>query len=348
MRFVPRFCPNHACAFNLNPVSGFARTHGFYRSMALGRLIARFRCAGCRRTFSYATFRYSYRQKKPHLDAVLMRMLCSGVSLRGAARLLGINRKTVFHKLRRLARHSDRLHQLLIQSRLPAGSFQLDELETFEANRFQPVTVPVLIEKDSYFVVATATAPLRRKGRMTPRQKKMRARHEALHGRRPSQSDAAVTTCLRYLKPRVGTARNSQADARIVLESDRKPSYARIARKLLGASLKHLTHDSRARRDRGNPLFPINHTNAMLRYCLARLRRRTWCVTRLRNWLQLALNMYTGWFNYCRGVTIRTAVSPAQAIGLAIRKLEATEWLSWRQDWHNAGRILPNGIAAAP
>lgn len=339
MRFVPPFCPNRKCPLNRAPIAGFARSHGWFYSRALGRTIPRFRCRACRRTFSYSTFRFSYRQKKPHLDATVMRVLCSGVSLRGAARLLEVNRKTVPRKLARVGRHSRRLHRVLLGRRALGGEFQLDELETFESNRFQPVTVPVLIEKNSYFVVATDTAPLRRKGRMTSRQKKMRTEHEALHGRRPTDSDAAVRRCLSLL--------GTHATRPVVLESDRKPSYGRIGVRLLGCDFTHRTHDSRARRDYRNPLFPINHTNAMLRYCLARLKRRTWCVTRVRRWLQQALDMYAGWFNYCRGITNKTKVSPAQAMGLAERRLRTTEWLSWRQDWDNAGRMLPDGIRAA-
>jgi transposase-like protein len=340
MRFSPSFCPHPRCVFNRLPAPGFAARHGRYYCRARDCFIPRFRCSGCTRTFSYATFRFSYRQKKPHLDAAVMRLLCSGVSLRGAARLLEVNRKTVVRKLARLGRHSRQLHRAVLKTASLTGSFQLDEMESFESNRFQPVTVPVLIEKKSYFILDTSTAPMRRKGRMTPKQKKMRAEYEALHGRRPTGSDQAVSQCLRTLA--------LHAASPVVLESDRKASYGRIGRRLLGARLVHRTHHSRARRDRANALFAINHTNAMLRYCLARLRRRTWCVSRNRRWLELALSMYTGWFNYCRGITIKTRVSPAQALGLARAKLAIADWLGWRQDWPNAGRILPVSLRINP
>ena len=114
MQFVPRFCPNPTCLFHVDPPANFARRHGRYYCLARGGPVFRYRCTGCRRTFSFATFRYSYRQKKPHVDATLLRLLCSGVSLRGAARLLGLNRKTVVVKLHRLARHGLRLHHALI------------------------------------------------------------------------------------------------------------------------------------------------------------------------------------------------------------------------------------------
>lgn len=333
MSFSPPFCPHRHCRDNRHPRPGFARRHGGFFSASRGRLVPRYRCRGCRRTFSYSTFRYAYRQKKPHVDAALLGLLCSGVSLRGAARLLAINRKTVTRKLRRLGRHAQRQQRAVVQRGRLRGHFQLDELETFESNRYQPVTVPLLIEKHSYFVAALATGPFRRRGRMTPGQKARRAAHERLHGRRRAGSDAAVRRCLATL------ARHAEGPVR--LDSDRKPSYGRIGRKLLGRQFRHVTHDAARRRDRANPLFPINHTNAMVRYGLARLRRRTWCVTRRRGWLELALHAWAGRFNFCRGITIKTATSPAMALGLAHRRLHLTEWLSWRQDWANAGRLLP-------
>lgn len=337
MPFTPAFCPNRPCFYNRSPRPGFARRHGGFASRTR-RNVPRFLCTGCGRSFSSSTFRYSYRQKKPHVDPLLMRLLCSGVSLRGAARLLEINPKTVHLKLGRLARHSHRLHRALLARRPIEGSFQLDEMETFESNRFQPLSVPVLIEKNVYFVVSTAAAPLRRKGRMSPNQRRQRREHEALHGRRPSRSDAAVRRCLAWL------ARSSRGVVK--LDSDRKPSYGRIARRLLEHRLLHRTHDADAPRNRLNPLFPINHSNAMARYCLARLRRRSWCVTKRRVWLERTLDMYAGWLNYCRGITIRTPTSPAQALGLARRRLLISEWLSWRQDWHAAGRLLPTPLRA--
>ncbi len=336
MAFTPPFCPRRGCPFNQRRQRGFARRHGVYRSASFPRPLVRYRCRSCRLTFSLMTFRYAYRQKKPHVDARLLHLLCNGVSLRGAARLLGVNRKTVSRKLARLGHHALRQQRAVMGRHGLRGHFQLDELETFESNRYQPVTVPILIDKHSYFIASLATAPLRRRGRMTARQKARRAAFEKLHGRRPSHSDLAVRRCLAVL------SRHAAGD--VPLDSDRKPSYHRIARRLLGDRLHHTTFDATARRDRANPLFPINHTNAMARYGLARLRRRTWCVSRRRAWLERALHAWAGWFNFCRGVTITATASPAEALGLAQRKLSLAEWLRWRHHGHNAGRILPRPL----
>jgi IS1 family transposase len=125
------------------------------------------------------------------------------------------------------------------------------------------------------------------------------------------------------------TARRS-----IVLETDRKPLYGHLGRRLFGRRLAWRAHAASARRDRSNPLFPINHTNARLRHFLARLRRRTWCVSKRRAALQNHLMIAALWINWCRGITNRTRTTPAQALGLAVRPYRAEELLAWRLVWH--------------
>ena len=162
-----------------------------------------------------------------------------------------------------------------------------------------------------------------------------RAAHEALHGRRPSESRQAVRRVLKRLR---AVARPT---ASVVLESDAKPLYGRLGHDLLGERFAWRTHSASARRDRRNPLFPINHTNARLRHFLARLRRRTWCVTKRRGWLQAHLGIAALWSNFCRGITNRTRTTPAQALGLAPRRYRLEEVLGWRQDWGSLSPPVP-------
>jgi hypothetical protein len=125
----------------------------------------------------------------------------------------------------------------------------------------------------------------------------------------------------------------------VVLDSDRKPLYGRLGRALFGPRFLWRARDASARRDRGNPLFPINHTNARLRHFLSRLRRRTWCVSKRARGLDAHLRIASLWVNYCRGITNRTGVTPAQALGLVPRPLREEEVLAWRQDW---GALSPS------
>jgi IS1 family transposase len=199
-------------------------------------------------------------------------------------------------------------------------------MESFEANRYQPVTVPVLIDRKTFFIVSTAVGPLRRKGRLTTHQRSRRAEHEAVHGRRRSGSLRAVRRVLSRLIPLT-------ANQPVVLESDHKQLYGRLGLKMFGSRFAWRTHSATARRDRGNPLFPINHTNARLRHFLARLRRRTWCVSKSRFALQEHLQIVVLWANWCRGITNRTRITPAQALGVATRPYRPEELMAWRELW---------------
>lgn len=323
--FTPPRCPYVSCAAHLGPVTGFSRRDGFYRPRCRPHPVQRFRCRLCRRRFSRQSFRADRNHKKPHVNAPFLRLMLACVALRQAARFLGVSRRTVERRFLWLGEHAGRFHANRLAAL--AGPFMLDELETFEGNRYQPVTVPILIQPRSYFLVASAAGPLRRKGRMTATQRRRRAEHEAAHGRRPSHSAAAVRTVLDRLR------RSVVPHGPVVLHSDHKPLYGRLGRRLFGARFVWRPHSASARRDRTNPLFPINHTNARLRHFLARLRRRTWCVSKRHLRLQQHLQIAALWMNYCRPITNRTTTTPAQALGMAARRYREEEVLGWREDW---------------
>jgi len=325
--FVPFRCPYIDCRAHREPYYGFSVRDGSYHPLCRPHPVPRFRCRACGRGFSRQTFRADRRQKKPFINAACFDLLVACVGLRQAARVLKVARRTVERRFAWLARHAALFQDNRLDAVSMAGPFQLDELESFEANRYQPVTVPILIEARTLFIVATAVGPLRRKGRMTPLQRRRRAAHEARHGRRPSLSRTAVQSVLARLRPLVPSHRP------VVVDSDEKPLYGRLGQALYGSRFVWRRHSAAARRDRANPLFPINHTNARLRHFLARLRRRTWCVSKKREWLQGHLKVATLWSNFCRGITHRTRTTPAEALGVAPRGYRAEEVLAWRQDW---------------
>jgi transposase-like protein len=325
--FVPPFCPYPPCSHHRQPLPRFFLRLGSYHPKCRSHPVPRFRCRGCGRTFSRQTFRADYRQKKPYLNAPALYLMVSCVGLRQAARCLRVARRTVEHRFRWLAWHAAHYHQNRLRLARLRGPFQLDEMESFEANRYQPVTVPVLIHRETLFLVATAVGPLRRRGRLSPRQRQRRDQHESLHGRRPSRSLAAVRRVLQTLLTL------TEPSSPVVLDSDHKPLYGPIGRSLFGSRFRWRRHSASQRRDRANPLFPINHTNARLRHYLARLRRRTWCVSKRGDALQQHLTIAALWGNYCRGITNRNGTTPAQALGITPKAYRVEEVLAWREDW---------------
>jgi len=328
MRFEPPFCPNTRCSAHSGRPFRFHRI-GTFRRKCDGRCVQRFFCRECRRSFSSQAFRLDYRLKRPRLHLDLWNLFVSKVTHRQSARLLGCNRKTLAQRLWLLGEHCQRWHLARLQQRALVGAFQLDELETFEhSRRLQPLTVPVLIQRQSYLVVDLAVAPLPCRGGLREADRRRKAQREALYGKRRSGSRAAVEGCLSTLAGCLGGMG--------LLESDAKPAYAASVRRVLGHSAAHVRHPGRGRRDYGHPLFAINlfainHTLAMLRDGISRLVRRTWAASKKGGWLQRHLWIWVCWRNYVRGITNRaSAITPAMVAGLAQRRLSKDEILAWK------------------
>lgn len=330
MRFSPPCCPNRDCRAHPHATFRFRR-NGFFRRQCDGRLVQRFICVECRRRFSSQTFRLDYRLKKPRLHLALFPHFVSKVTHRQSARLLRCTRRTVARRLLLLAEHCRGVHQRELDRQQRRGglrgSFQLDELETFERSRkLGPVTVPVLVEQSSWFVVHATAAPLPCRGRLSPADRRRRVRWELEHGKRRSGSTVAVRSCFEQL-------RSVCAVGPVIIRTDRKVSYGATLRTVFGDRVMHERHSSRGRRDRTCALFAINHTFAQLRDSLSRLVRRNWANSKRRGWLERHLWLWIAWRNYVRPMTNRSpAITSAMAVGVCMRKWSLSDLLTWRVD----------------
>src|SRR5262245_5459446 len=223
VRFEPPRCPKPDCP---SLQTGHHRWcfKGRYLRACDGRNVQRFLCLECFRTFSTQTFRLDYRHQKPSLNIDILGPFISKVTHRQTARILGCDRKTVARRLLLLGNHCrdfhlSRLKRVRERGGL-GGRFQLDELETFEhSRRLQPVTMPVLIERRSFFVVSLETAALPCRGRLSERDRRKKAARERKLGIRRSGSREAVTKCVETL------AEASGDRAMVIVESDKKSSY---------------------------------------------------------------------------------------------------------------------------
>jgi transposase-like protein len=316
--FTPPFCPRETC----RGIEGlrFQRKGQFWRKCD-NRWVPRFRCLRCRGTFSLQTFRVDYGLHKPLSTLDILRGFVAKTTQRHMARTLGIDRKTIAHRLELLGRHCERFHRL----RLPllghgAGrwSFVFDELESFEQSRIhQPLTVPVLVHEHSYFVVDLEVGQL-------PSRNKRRARAEGREAR-PSESKLACSTVFR----RFNAITRGRPEA--VVATDKKTGYGRwLSNSCRGVS-SHTITSSKRRRDMSNPLAPINLTFAMMRDGLSRLVRRNWAYTKKRGKLRLHLWIWSAWRNYVRQITNKHRHrSPASTVGIEARRLGLAELVRWR------------------
>jgi transposase-like protein len=325
--FDPPRCPYTACSQHLRPEPGFCRRRGFYYPECRREGVQRFRCASCKRSFSRQTFRYDYRDHRPDWNVPLFMLLASGVGLRQSARFLDGNARSVQDKKRKMAKAFQDLHRNLAPLLPPGGTYLLDEEETYEAASIRPLTMPVLIEKETWFVVATAVGSIRR---LAPVGTARRVRQDLdeRNGPRPDESRSCVQAVMTVLAQRVPSGP-------LVLRTDQKASYATIVKDVFGERAVHETTAGTLVRSTHNPLFTINTTLAMTRDNCGRLRRKSWLVTKKAERLQNHLLLFTVYRNYVRRRFNRDKEvdTPAKILGLLPRNLHRHEVLAWRQDW---------------
>ena len=330
LRFIPPFCPVSGCPSGHGRIPFRWRHRGRYWRACDGRWIPRFLCLVCKRSFSSQTFRSSYRYRKPFLHHQLLALLCSKVRRRQAARILQVTRKTVDLRFLRMSGIGRDFHfaqlRLCQESGGIQGTFQLDELETFEHHRkLKPVTMSVLIERRSYFVVHSRAGALPARRPLKKDELELLAAIEAKEGKRRSESRACVRASFEALHQIL------EPEAPVQLQTDKKQSYPVECRRATeGRSLIHQTTSSRAKRDYFNLLFPINHTLAMMRDGMSCLVRRSWGACKKRSRLQRHAWIWMTYRNYIRGVTVETKKTPAQSAGVCAERYSFQSAFQWR------------------
>jgi hypothetical protein len=203
------------------------------------RVVQRFQCTVCHKGFSSQTFRVDYRLKKPWLPLGLFQGLVSKASLRQTARNLNSKLDTMLRLLERLGLQSSEVHQAFLERHRRSGGwllgvFQLDELETFEIDRrLCPLTVPILIHKETRFVVHTDTATLPARGHLSPRDKVRKQEREAVHGKRVNGSRPAVTRSFAALAAQLAS------EAVFEVQTDEKKTYPSILREVFEREVSH-------------------------------------------------------------------------------------------------------------
>jgi transposase-like protein len=337
--FAPPYCPSAVCPARSGSAAFLWRRAGSYVRAADGRRVPRFLCRACGLRFSAQSFRLDFRQRKPWLNVPVLHCLVSKVTHRQTARTLRCDRKTVHRRLSLYARALDDLHRFFLRRARRQGglrgAFSLDELETFEQNRrLKPVTLPVLIHRDTRFVVHLEAGALPSRGRLSAADEAKKR----LMGPRRSESSQMVDRCLAKQKEV-----HHRTDG-LQLITDGKRTYGALARRHFDNRWSHARVPSEAPRGVSSPMFPINHTLASLRDNVSRLVRRSWGASQLKENLTKHARVWLAWRNYARPITnARPRASAATALGLAARRLSAADLLRWR--WPLL--LPPNAFAGA-
>jgi len=321
--FVPPCCPRSDCAYH-RPGPGWRWVrHGSFTRLASPRRIPRFRCVHCRHTFSAQSFRADYWLKRPDvLQATAFRLLaCSGY--RQIAREARCSPTTVMRQVGRLGRQA----LLFLEAHRPRGPLReplvVDGFESFAHSQYHPLYLNLVVGAESHYIHAFTHTELRRKGRMTAAQRRRRAQLEARFGRPdPRGIEDGTWAALRL------AAREPQA---LVVRSDEHTDYPRALRRLTGYSVRHERTHSLAARTAGNPLFPVNRADLLLRHNSANHKRETIAFSKRHQGVVDRAAWLVLWQNFTKRFSERRGgPTPAMALGLASRPIPLLEVLRRR------------------
>jgi transposase-like protein len=292
-RHIALKCPYGECSRDSSDSTSrrIVRKGSYFRKED-SKWIPRFRCLVCGKTFSSSRLTACFGQKKRKLNSEIRDLLCSGVSQRRVARLIGVNRKTVIRKLLFLAAQArlDRLQYLETFRSKPIENLQFDEMESFEWSKCLPVSIPLLVLPKERKILSFRVGRMPAKG---PLAEISRRKYGPRADDRPQIAKALFDEVKEFIAPRC------------VIRSDQNPKYPAW----LKGHFKDVLHETVKGR-RGcivgqgelkkvgfDPLFDLNHSCAMIRANINRLFRRTWCTTKRRDRLQAHLELYVQYHN---------------------------------------------------
>jgi len=268
---------------------------GYFRRSSDSRVIARFKCQVCRRSFSQASASACFGQKRRQLNEPLRLLLVSGVSQRRAARILRANRKTVVRKFLFLAERAELRQERFLESlraaREKIASIQFDEMESFEHTKCKPLSIPLAVLPGSRKILALDVCVMPAKGPLAVISRRK-------YGPRADERGPSARQLLGRLKPAL-------VETPEVL-TDEKPQYPSWLERSLGPRVLHRRFPGRRgcivgqgelKRGGFDPLFALNHTAAQIRANINRLFRRTWCTTKRRDRLRAHLLLYADFHN---------------------------------------------------
>lgn len=322
--FVPPHCPNPNCQHHrqLSRSWRFKRI-GYYRRQLNPDRIQRFLCLHCRRSFSSQTFSTSYWLKRPDILPQLLTKTTGCMANRQIARDLHVAPSTIDRQLSRLGRHCLLFHAQLMHSAKPVDKVVIDGFVTFEHSQYWPFHHHLAVEKDTDFMAYFTDSELRRSGRMTKSQKRKRKKLEMIHGR---PDPRAVYKDMKHLLEVV-----TGGQPRVTILSDEHETYPRILN-VLPCESTHLVTSSKERRDAGNPLFPINLADTLIRHSSANHKRETIAWSKRRQASAERLAVFLVWRNYMKGrrEKERGSQTPAQVRGMLEQRVSVRELLERR------------------
>ena len=264
------------------------RTGHFYRQSDTQR-VQRFRCLRCLKNFSEATLQPCYWQKKRHLNTQVRNLLCSCVSQRRTALLLTLNRKTVVQKFRFLAQQAA-LWMDDNRPPSPLSHFQFDDMETHEHTKCKPLSITIAVEHATRRILGIEVSVMPAKGTLAALSRKK-------YGPRPDERPQARKALFARLKAFIAPIALIQSDQNPHYREDVKKHFPEARHETFKGRRGAIVGQGELKKIGFDPLFSLNHTCAMIRDNVNRLKRKTWATTKKAERLAAHLILYAQFHN---------------------------------------------------
>lgn len=279
-------CPKDSCQSSSSLIKD-----GHYFRKNDSKFIQRYRCKLCGTRLSSARLSPAFRQKKRTINKTVAGLLCSKVSQRRIAKLLGIDKKTVHRKLVFLGREAKK-HNQEFRRRLQkkVHYMQLDDLITKEISKLKPVTITVSVNADTRQILSLQAAQIPAFGHLAHISR-------AKYGKRESHHRFALQKVFEDIEHLV--------DKKALIRSDKHHLYPEFVKRFFPKADYETYKSERAtisgqgelKKKLRDPIYNINHVHAMLRDNINRLVRRSWCVTQSIPMLQYHLELFMKFYN---------------------------------------------------
>lgn len=263
----PPFCPNPGCTHHRHPPHRrWFWKAGHYQSITFGS-VQRFICLACGHRFSTQSFSIDYFAKRKLDYHAIDRQLRSTGSIRDISRDLSVSTDTVLNRISRLARNALAAHLRLCATAPWQEDLVADGFESFCTSQYFPNNITLLAGKTSQYLYFANFCTLRRKGRMSERQKQFRQQLEKRWKADPKALRAAFDEIAGYIPHQS------------VLYTDEKREYTQSLRAVSDKKqIEHIRISSKLPRGLRNDLFSVNYLDRELRKDNANHVRETMCV----------------------------------------------------------------------
>jgi hypothetical protein len=206
------------------------------------------------------------------------------------ARILRVDKKTIARRLIYFAAIAREEHLDFLKTMPKLAHVQADEMESFEHTKLKPVSIPLAVAYGSRKILAYDVVKMPAKGPLAHLSRKK-------YGFRPDERKAGFLGVLGKIKPLLREE--------CVISTDMKTAYRPWIQSVL-PGIQHRTTKGRRgcivghgelKEGGFDPLFSLNHTAAMNRDNINRLRRRTWATTKLQERLKDHIAIYVHYHN---------------------------------------------------